>query len=141
MKKRTWVKLVVLLLLIGGMVVGSYVRWGLIGRGSDPSAAWGRGNPTLAERTYYGSRINRIIEKWGQTRGTADIEKDGRFEDSYRTLLVIDPDKEAIWIEESGVVQKNDYAELPPGLQWKLHHVTSQGQKELSGRVVLRMAI
>jgi hypothetical protein len=138
-KKRTWVKPVVSLALVGAIGAGICSRWGLIGRGSDPLAAWGRGNPTLAERTYYSSRIRRVVERWGQTRTTAETDKYGRFKNSYRTLLVVDTDKQAIWIEDNGIVQKNDYAELPPGLEWTLHHVTSQGNKEFSGRVVLKM--
>lgn len=139
MEKRAWAKVIVSLLVIGGIAVGLYIRWGATGLGSDPLSAWGRGNPTLSERTYYLSRINRIIEEWAQTARRADHERDGRFKDSYRALFVIDLDKQAVWIEENGQPRKNHYSELPPGMRWQFHHVTPQGNKELSGRIVLKM--
>ncbi len=139
MKKGPWAKLVVLVLLICGIAVGLCVRWGPVRRGSDPLSNWGRGNPTLSERTYYVSRINRIVEKWERTRSTAEMERDGHFANSYRTLLVIDLDKQAIWIEDCGRIGKNDYAQLPPGMKWKLQHLTPQSTEELSGRIPLKM--
>ena len=90
----------------------------------------------MSERTYYVSRINRLTEEWAQTARRADRERDGRLKDSYRTLFVIDPDKQAVWIEENGQPRKNDYSELPPGMKWQFHHVTPEGNKELSGRIV-----
>ncbi|MHC4570176.1 MAG: hypothetical protein ACYTE3_31035 [Planctomycetota bacterium] len=148
MKKRTWVKLIVSLLVVGAIAAGLCIRWGPIGRGSDPLAAWGRGNPTLSERTYYSSRINRtyyssrinrVIQQWAATGRNAGLERDGHFKNSYKTLLVIDLDRQAMWIEENGVVKENDYAEFPPGLKWQFHHATPQGNKELSGRIALKM--
>ena len=139
MEKRTWAKLIILLMLIVGIAVGLYFRWRPVGRDSDPLAGWGRGNPTLSEGAYYSSRINRIIENWGRTRLHAVFGRDGRFKESYRTLLVIDLDKQALWIEDGGQVRENDYAEFPAGMKWKFYHATLQGNKELSGRIALKM--
>ncbi len=139
MERRTWAKLIVSLLLLAAVAIGIYLRWSPIGRSSDPLAGWGRGNPTLSEGAYYSSRINRIVENWGQTRLHAAFGRDGRFKESYKTLLVIDLDKQALWIEDNGQVRENDRAEFPAGMKWKFFHATPQGNKELSGRVVLKM--
>ncbi len=139
MEKKAWAKLIVTLLVIGGVAVGLYLRWGAAGSGDDPLSAWGKGNPTLSERTYYLSRINRIIEEWGKAARIADYDRNGRFKDSYRTLIVIDLDKEAVWIEENGRPLKNDYSKLPSGVKWRMHHVTPQGTNELNGRIALKM--
>lgn len=139
MEKKTWAKLIVSLLLICGIAVGLYLRWGAAGLGSDLLSAWGRGNTTLSERTYYISRINRIIEEWEKTARIANYDGNGRFDDSYRALFVIDLDKQAVWIEENGRPRKNDYAELPPGMKWWLQHVIPDRTKKLTGRIALKM--
>ncbi len=140
MSRITWVKLIVLLLVLGAVAGGLCLRWGPIGSGSDPLARWGRGNPTLAERAFYVSRINRLIDEWDRTAGLAERDRDGRLKDSYRTLLVIDLDKQAVWIEQNGRSRSdNDYSELPPQMKWQLHHITPEDRKELTGRVVLKM--
>ena len=139
MEKKSWAKLLVLLVVVLGIGVGMIFRWRSIGDSSDPLAAWGLGKPGLGERSYYTGRMNRLIEKWGETRSTAAMERDGQFKDSYRTVLVIDPDEQAIWIEEGGVVKENSRVELPGGTKWAVHHITPEGDKELTGRVVLKM--
>ena len=139
MEKRTWAKIIILLLLIGGIAIGLYIQWGTAGLGSDPLSAWGRGNPTASERTYYASRINRIIEEWENTSRRADYDKNGRYKDSYQTLFVVDLDEQAVWIEENGRPRKNDYSKLPLGIKWRFHHVTPDGKKELTGRIALKM--
>ncbi|UCE49456.1 MAG: hypothetical protein JSW47_04800, partial [Phycisphaerales bacterium] len=139
MERRTWVKLIVSLLVIGGIAVGLYIQWCPTGFGSDPLSDWGKGNPTVSERTFYISRINRIIEEWDKTAGRADYDRTGRLKDSYQVLFVIDLDKQAVWIEENGQPRKNDYSKLPSGMTWRFHHVTPQGTKELTGRISLKM--
>lgn len=139
MERRTWIKLVLPSLLLAAVAVGIYFRWSPIGQSSDPLARWGRGNPTLSEGAYYSSRINRIIENWGRTRLYAATGKDARFKESYKTALVVDLDKQALWIEDGGQIRENDYAEFPAGMKWKFYHATPQGNKELSGRIVLKM--
>ncbi|MFC1634942.1 hypothetical protein ACFL5Z_08875 [Planctomycetota bacterium] len=139
MKKKTWVILIIAVLLIAAIAAGLYFRWRHVGQGSDPAARWGRGNLTISEGAYYSSRMNRVIEGWQQKKGYADFDRDGRFKESYRTLLVIDSDKQAIWIEEDGQIEENNTAEFPPGMKWKLYHVTPQGNKELPSRLVLKI--
>ena len=139
MEKRTWAKLVLLLIVVVGLAVGIGVRWRAIAGGSDPPAGWGRGTPGVAERSYYTGRINRLIEKWKETGQQASRDRDGRYEDSYRTVLVIDPNEGAIWIEDGGVVRKNSRIELPGGTNWEVHHITPEGDEKLAGRIVLKM--
>lgn len=138
MKKRTWAKFIITVLLIAAIAIGLYLRWSPVGRGSDPVARWGRGNLTISEGAYYSSRMNRIIHNWQDTRGYADFDKDGRFKESYRILLVIDLEKQAIWIEKDGKIQKNNYTEFPAGMKWKLHQSTPKENKELPSRIVLK---
>ncbi|MHC4119407.1 MAG: hypothetical protein ACYSWO_18080 [Planctomycetota bacterium] len=139
MRKRTWAKLIASLLLVGAIAVGLCIRWSPIVQGSDPSAGWGRGDPTLSERTYHSSRINRIAETWAQTRRYANLEEHARFGESYRTILVIDLDRKAVWIENGGQIRENNYAELPSQMKWRLHRITPEANKELFGRVALKM--
>ncbi len=139
MEKRTWAKLVLLLIVVVGLAVGIGVRWRAIAGGSDPPASWGRGTPGVAERSYYTGRINRLIEKWGESRTTAERDRDGRYGDCYRTVLVIDSNEGGIWIEAGGVVRRNSRIELPGGTNWEVHHITSNGNKELTGKIILKM--
>lgn len=139
MANRAWAKLVVLLVAVVAIGVGICIRWRSIGGGSDPLTAWGRGRPGLAERNYYIGRINRLIEKWAETGRQASRDRDGGYEDSYRTFLVIDLDEQAIWMEDDGIVLKNSHAELPGGMKWEVRHITPEDDKELTGRVVLKM--
>ncbi len=139
MERRTWAKIIFSALLAGAVAAGIYFRWSPIVQSSDPSAGWGRGNPTFSEGVYCSNRINRVAETWAQTRMYASIEKHARFSESYRTLLVIDLDKQAIWIEDNGQIRENDYSQLPPGMKWKLHHITPEGNKELFGLTALKM--
>ena len=138
MGKRTWTKLIIVILIVAAVAVGLSIRWNSAGQGSDPVARWGRGKLTISEGAYYSSRMNRVIESWQRTKRYADFDEDGRFKESYRTLLVIDLDKQAIWIEENGQIQENNTAAFPDGMNWKLYHATPQGNKELSSRLVLK---
>ena len=78
MKKRTWLKLIIAVLLISATIIGLYFRWTPIGQSSDPLEHWGKGNLTISEVAYYSSRINFIIENWQDSRKTAENDSNGR---------------------------------------------------------------
>jgi len=139
LENKTRAKFIIAILLFVVVTTGLYLRWSPVVLSSDPLERWGRGNMTIVERTYYISRIERIIDNWRQSHGRADFDKDGRFKESYRTLLVIDSDKQAIWIEEDGQIQKNNYEEFPAGMKWKLYQSTPRANRELSSRLVFKI--
>jgi hypothetical protein len=139
MEKRTWAKLIIAVFLIVSVTLGIYFRWRSAWRGSDLSTGWGRGDLKASEMTYHRSRIDHIIANWQQTGRDADCDRDGRLKESYRTFLAIDLDKQAIWIEDDGQIQKDNYTGFPSGMKWKLHHCTPQANTELTGRTNLKI--
>lgn len=139
MAKKTWAKLIIAGLLVAVIAAGIYLRWRPSGQGSGSPASWGQGDLKISERLYYSSRIDRIIGNWQQTVEQADIDKDGRLKESYRTFLVIDTDKQAIWIEDNGQIQKDNYTEFPAGMNWTLYHSTPQGNTKIPGRTILKI--
>jgi len=139
MEKKILAKLFVTAVLITAIATGLYFQWSPAQQSSDPLERWGRGNLTISEVAYYSSRMNRIIENWQQTRTYANFDRNGLFKESYRILLVIDLDKQAIWIEENGQIQNSNYTEFPAGMKWKLYQSTSQANKELSSRLVFKI--
>jgi len=140
MEKRTWAKLIVTMLVIAGLVVGIYRQWYWNTDDGGSVAAWGVGKLGVAEKSYYTNRISDIVVNWQNTRRTAERDEKARFKDSYRTLLVIDTAKNAIWIEDNGQIRQDDHAELPTNMKWTLYRVTTQGSNELGSvtRIKLR---
>lgn len=134
MEKRTWAKLIIAILLIAAIGAGLYFHW----RTTEWNSGWGKGNLTVSERNFYIGCIGGIIESWSQTARKLDRDIEGRVKESYRNFLVIDLEKQALWIEDWGQIQHNDYIELPAGLKWTLYHSTPQGNTELTGRSFLR---
>jgi len=139
MEKKTSAEIIIVIILVMIIGAGLYFRWSSAGGGSNPKVRWGRGNLATSERAYSSSRMGRIIKNWQHTTRFAEIDRDGRFKDSYKTLLVIDLDKQAIWIEENGRIQENNYTELPEGTKWEFCHTTPQTNNELTGRTVLKI--
>jgi hypothetical protein len=138
MEKRTWARLIIAGLVIAAFAIGLYLCWSPIGRSPDPLESWGRGNPTISERNFYIGRIGQIIDHWFQTARKMDSDVDGRIKDIYRNLLVIDMDKQAIWIEDNGQMLKPYNTEFPVGLEWTCYHSTPKRNTELTGQIVLR---
>ena len=138
MSVKTRGKLTVAVFVIGAIAAVVVYRWTPTGTGPDPTASWERGGLTASIQAYYSARINRIIENWRYTSGTAEFDRAGVFKESYTTLLVIDLDKQALWIEDNGQMQDNASAKLPAGMNWKLYRRTSQGTEALPPRMVLK---
>jgi len=90
MENKTWTKLIVAILLVAAVTAVILYRWILIRPGPNPIAGWERGGLTASVQAYYSGRINRIIETWQSTRGTAAFDRNGLFKESYTALLVID---------------------------------------------------
>ncbi len=139
MEKRTWAKLVVTMVVIAGICAGIYCQWYRQAGKRGSVAPWGVGDLRTAERSYYTNRINNIIANWLNTRSSAEHDEKGRFTDSYKTLLVIDPANSAMWIEENGQIQQDNRVELPANMKWTLYRVTAQGREEL--RAVTRIKL
>jgi hypothetical protein len=137
MQKRTWAKLIITIILTAAVAAGIYRQW--FWKAGDAGHTWGDGSLTTSERAYYTNRINAIIETWQRSRrNTGSGEKD-RFEESYGTYMVIDLDKDAMWIEDNGQIQPDNYTEFPAKMKWTLFHTTPQGNSELPGRTRLRI--
>ncbi len=137
MEKRTWAKLIIAVLLILAISFGLYLRWHSSELELDLD--WGKGIQSTIERYYYYDSMSRIIGNWRQTKRNAERERNGRLKESYQTYLVIDLDKQALWIEENGCISKGDYIEFPPNTKWKLYHYTPQSNTELPGRTALKI--
>jgi len=139
MEKKISATIIIVIIFVTIIAAGLYIRWHSAGSGSSPTVRWGRGYLATSERAYYSSRMGRIIKSWQQTKGNAEIDRDGQLKESYQTLLVIDLDKPAIWIEENGRTQEHNYTELPAGIKWELYHTTPQTNNKLTGRTVLKI--
>ncbi len=139
MEKKISAKIIIVIILVTIIAAGLYFRRRSAGLDSSPMVRWGRGNLATSERTYYCSRMNRIIKSWQQTKRYAEIDRNGRLKESYQTLLMIDFDKQAIWIEATGHIQENNYTELPTGIKWELYHTTPQTNNKITGRTVLKI--
>ena len=139
MEKKTKAIIIIVIIFITIIAAGLYIRWHSAGFGFNSTVRWGRGYLATSERAYYSSRMGRIIKSWQQTKGNAEIDRDGQLKESYQTLLVIDLDKPAIWIEENGRTQEHNYTELPAGIKWELYHTTPQTNNKLTGRTVLKI--
>jgi hypothetical protein len=137
MEKKTWAKLIITIILTAAVAAGIYRQW--FWKADDAGYAWGDGSLTTSERAYYRNRINPIIGTWQRSRRNAGRGEPGRFEDSYGTYMVIDLDKNAIWIEDNGQIPPDNYTEFPAKMKWVLFHKTPQGDSELPGRTRLRI--
>jgi len=140
MKKRTWAKLIVTMLVIAGIVAGIYRQWYWNTGDGGTVAAWGGGKLGVAEKSYYSNRISDIVVNWQNTRRTAERDEKARFKDSYKTLLVNDTAENAIWIEDNGQIRQDNHTELAANMKWMLYRVTTQGSNELGAvtRIKLR---
>ncbi|MHC4744864.1 MAG: hypothetical protein ACYS8Z_23360, partial [Planctomycetota bacterium] len=139
MEKRTWAKLVVTIVVIGGIGAGIYRQWYWGKDGGGVEVVWGSGRPSEAEKSYYKSRIDRIIRNWQDSRRSAERGDKGLFKDSYNTLLVFDSSANAFWIEEGGTVQAENHVELPSNMEWRFYRITSEGGGELPGQTRLKL--
>jgi len=137
MQKKTWAKLIITIILTAAVAAGIYRQW--YWKAGDAGHTWGDGSLTTSERAYYTSRINAIIETWQRSRRNTGQGEKGRFEESYGTHLVIDLDKNAIWIEDNGQIQPDNYTEFPAKMKWTLFHTTPQGDSEIPGQTRLRI--
>jgi len=136
MEKKTWAKLIIAVILILALSLTLYLRWRTTELELD--SGWGKGNLTISERNFYIGRIGRVIENWSQTARKLDNDIDGRIKDTNRNFLVIDLNKQALWIEDNGHMLKEYYAEFPSGLKWTFYHSTPKGSTELTGQTFLR---
>ena len=140
MEKRTWAKLIVTMLVIAGIAAGIYRQWYWNTDDGGSVAAWGVGKLGVAEKSYYTNRISDIVVNWQNTRRTAERGEKGRFNDSYKTLLVIDAAENAMWIEDNGQILQGNHTELSPNMKWTFYRATAQGSNELGAvtRIKLR---
>jgi hypothetical protein len=137
MQKKTWAKLIITIILTAAVAAGIYRQW--FWKADDAGRTWGAGRLTTSERAYYTNRINAIIENWQRSRRDTGSPEKGRSEDSYGTCMVMDLDKDAMWIEDNGQIQQENYTELPAKMEWVLFHKTPQGDTELTGQTRLRI--
>ena len=140
MQRKTWAKLVAVIVLIAAITVGIYLQWRPRAGDSGPLGGWGTGNLKASEKAYYRSKISQIIGNWQETLGHAERDKKGRVkEESYSTYLVIDTTKQAIWIEHNGQVEQDNHVEFPAGMKWNVYRSAPEGITELEGLVRLKI--
>ena len=137
MQTKTWAKLIITIVLTAAVAAGIYRQW--FWKAGDAARTWGDGSLTTSERAYYTKRINAIIETWQRSRRDAGSPEKGRSEDSCGTCMVIDLDKNAMWIEDNGQIPPDNYTEFPAKMKWVLLHNTLQGNSELPGQTRLRI--
>jgi hypothetical protein len=100
---------------------------------------WDRGQLKQSEIAYYLTRMGRIGRYWRRTAVKAGHNKDGRIEEPYPTLLVVDTLKPAMWLETAGEVDPNNYTELPKNMRWKLYRISEDGNTDLEPVVRLKL--
>jgi hypothetical protein len=124
MIKKSVMKIIVLLLLLH--TTTSYCDWG-------------KGNLTVSESSFYIERLERVFNNWFHISSELDRDADGRIIDTYKNFLVIDLDKQVLWIEDNGQILKEYYLEFPAGLKWSMYHSTPNENTELKGKTYLRI--
>ena len=98
-------------------------------------AGWGKGNLSNSESAYYSNKLRSIVTKWQK----AGNDPDG-IKDSNNTFLHIDLEKHAIWLEENGNVEAEDYCKIPfSSSNSVLFYPTIQKNVELPKRTILRI--
>jgi hypothetical protein len=137
MQKKTWAKLIITTILTAAIAAVIYRQW--FWKAGDAGHTWGDGRLTTSERAYYTNRMNAIIETWQRSRRDTGSAEKGRSEDSYGTYMVIDLDKNAMWIEDKGQIPPDNYTEFPAKMKWVLLHNTLQGNSQLPGQTRLRI--
>lgn len=124
----------------GGLVlcmIGIFV-WLASGRATrDPG--WGRGRLRVAERAYYVDRVIALGKAWQDMSRQATRDRDGRTEESPFTCLVIDAAEKRLWLETDGQPLPGCETRLPSHLEWRLQHLTPEGQTELGSPCRLRI--
>jgi hypothetical protein len=106
---------------------------------TDLYSGWGKGNLTVAESSYHISRFERVLNNWFYISSKLDKDDQFRIIDTNRNYLVIDLDKQALWIEDNGKILQEYYVEFPSGLKWRFYHATPNGETELTRKIYLRI--
>ncbi len=132
MTNKNVIKIFIVTFIITAVSLSLFLRLDKKGSG------WGKGNMLVSEASYYGARMDRIIKTWIQARQNANFKRDGYFVDSYQSYLIIDLEKQAMWIEDTGRIWEDNYLEFPPGLKWTFYHCTIEGTKVLNNRIILK---
>jgi hypothetical protein len=101
--------------------------------------AWGKGNLTVSERTYYKNCFERIIREWRRRPERVERDINGVPTYDYDVYLVIDTARSGIWIEDNGVMLQEYYMDLPEGMKWKFYRCSPVGNEELPAKVRLKI--
>lgn len=138
MYKRTLLTTTAIALSIAAFGVGCSGSSETAGRKAEPEG-WGQGNLTEAEKRYYMARIVRTISTWQEMGHAAPRARDGRIEEPFPALLVIDTTKAALWVEKDRKVLDSTRADLPETMKWRILHATPKGNQPLPPVVRLRI--
>lgn len=96
-----------------------------------PDLTWGHGRLKASERGYYCTRIEAIIKQWNLLASRCARDEDYRIVDPTFTCLFVDTTQRLIGIEQGGSLLPHLCADLPPQMDWKIHHLTPSGITEL----------
>lgn len=90
---------------------------------------WGEGFISYSEKAYYENHIIAIINKWK--------EEGNQSENPLGTLLVIDLDKKALWVEDNGRINEDYYIEFPTATNCMFNNHNKIISLE-KGRIILK---
>ncbi|MBN2588411.1 MAG: hypothetical protein JXA96_00995 [Sedimentisphaerales bacterium] len=132
MKKINRIKLIFAALPVIVIALLLIIPWNQYDRSYKTLAQWGKGKMGVSETAYYNSRIRNIVTKW-QEKG----DNNGDSKDPNTSFMHIDLEQNALWLEENGKVNKENYMNLPENISWQLSCTASLNQK-LPDKIILR---
>ncbi len=136
MKKRIAFAVV----LVAVLAIASYTYFTAGTSGDENGLEWGKDDLSAAARSYYIHAMTRTVETWQEDARNAEQDvSTGRLAEPYRTYLVFDTTKPAMWIEKDGRALPETFLDLPEGLTWTLYHSRPEGTSELGGLVRLQI--
>jgi hypothetical protein len=105
MISRSRIKILIVVIFLIALSVALYLR-----RPKDMwELKWGEGPMTCSEQAYYDNHITTIINKWREAGIKEREEPDSQSKGLYKSLLVIDFDKKALWLEKNGQIFEDEY--------------------------------
>ena len=129
MRKISRIKLNFAALPVIIIILLFFMRWNEYSRSYKSLANWGKGNVRTSEIVYFSNRVRSVVTKWQKA-----CNDEGNIKDPNTTFLHIDLGKNAIWLEENGHIDDDNYINLPENITWQLN----DSAKKLPEGIILR---
>lgn len=117
------------------VVIAAAIFWRWRNMDYEELPGWGRGDLKVSEQAYCMGRIANINQSWYWESRELKCDGEGRFTEDRGMILVVDTARGALWLERGGVVDRDNYAELPENMQWTIWRCTPEGNTE-AGTVI-----